>query len=69
MPSTEERLKDVLDETRLAMLGTQLLMGLQYRAAFTPGWLARKLTRVGRVRRADVPWWCQFAGLGRSMTA
>lgn len=37
MPSAEERLKDVLDETRLAMLGTQLLMGLQYRAAFTPG--------------------------------
>ncbi len=37
MPSTEERLKDVLDETQLAMLGTQLLMGLQYRAAFTPG--------------------------------
>lgn len=30
----EKRLKDVLDETRLAMLGTQLLMGLQYRAAF-----------------------------------
>lgn len=29
-----KRLKDLLDETRLAMLGTQLLMGLQYRAAF-----------------------------------
>jgi hypothetical protein len=37
MPSIEARLKDVLDETRLTMLGTQLLMGLQYRAAFTPG--------------------------------
>jgi hypothetical protein len=36
MPSIEARLKDVLDETRLAMLGTQLLMGLQYNAAFAP---------------------------------
>jgi hypothetical protein len=34
MPATEARLKDLLDETRLAMLGTQLLMGLQYNAAF-----------------------------------
>jgi len=33
------------------------------------GRLARKFTWVGRVRRADVPWRCQFAGLGRSMTA
>ncbi len=37
MPSIEARLKDALDETRMAMLGTQVLMGLQYRAAFTPG--------------------------------
>jgi Family of unknown function (DUF6328) len=37
MPSPEARLKDLLDETRLTMLGTQLLMGLQYRAAFDPG--------------------------------
>jgi hypothetical protein len=35
MPATEVRLKDLLDETRLAMLGTQLLMGLQYNAAFS----------------------------------
>ncbi len=34
-PAIEERLKDLLDETRIAMLGTQLLLGLQYRAAFT----------------------------------
>jgi uncharacterized protein DUF6328 len=34
MPAIEARLKDLLDETRLAMLGTQLLMGLQYTAAF-----------------------------------
>ena len=34
MPAIEARLKDLLDETRLAMLGTQLLMGLQYNAAF-----------------------------------
>jgi Family of unknown function (DUF6328) len=34
MPAIETRLKDLLDETRLAMLGTQLLMGLQYNAAF-----------------------------------
>lgn len=34
MPSIEARLKDLLDETRLMMLGTQLLMGLQYNAAF-----------------------------------
>lgn len=34
-PTIEERLKDLLDETRLVMLGTQLLLGLQYRAAFT----------------------------------
>ncbi len=37
MPSIEVRLKDLLDETRLAMLGTQLLIGIQYRAAFSPG--------------------------------
>src|ERR1700760_3215778 len=36
MPAIEARLKDLLDETRLAMLGTQLLMGLQYSAAFAP---------------------------------
>jgi hypothetical protein len=36
MPTVEARLKDLLDETRLAMLGTQLLMGLQYNAAFLP---------------------------------
>jgi hypothetical protein len=36
MPSIEARLKDLLDETRLAMLGTQLLIGLQYNAAFSP---------------------------------
>jgi hypothetical protein len=34
MPAIEARLKDLLNETRLAMLGTQLLMGLQYNAAF-----------------------------------
>jgi hypothetical protein len=33
-PDIETRLKDLLDETRLATLGTQLLLGLQYRAAF-----------------------------------
>jgi hypothetical protein len=32
-PDIETRLKDLLDETRLAMLGTQLLLGLQHRAA------------------------------------
>lgn len=32
----EARVKDLLDETRLAMLGGQLLLGLQYRAAFSP---------------------------------
>src|ERR1700709_2821491 len=37
MPAIEARLKDLLDETRLAMLGTQLLMGLQYNAPFWPG--------------------------------
>jgi hypothetical protein len=37
MPPIEARVKDLLDETRLAMLGTQLLLGLQYRAAFSPG--------------------------------
>jgi hypothetical protein len=37
MPSTETRLNDLLNETRLAMLGAQLLLGLQYRAAFSPG--------------------------------
>jgi hypothetical protein len=35
MPAIEARLKDLLDETRLAMLGTQLLMGIQYNAAFS----------------------------------
>jgi hypothetical protein len=35
MPAIGARLKDLLDETRLAMLGTQLLMGLQYNAAFS----------------------------------
>src|SRR4051794_34268476 len=34
-PKIEDRLKDLLDETRLVMLGTQLLLGLQYRVAFT----------------------------------
>ena len=33
-PRIEDRLKDLLDETRLVMLGTQLLLGMQYRAAF-----------------------------------
>jgi hypothetical protein len=36
-PKIEDRLKDLLDEARLAMLGSQLLLGLQYRAAFTAG--------------------------------
>jgi hypothetical protein len=37
MPPIEDRLNDLLNETRLAMLGAQLLLGLQYRAAFSPG--------------------------------
>ena len=37
MPPIEDRLSDLLNETRLAMLGAQLLLGLQYRAAFSPG--------------------------------
>jgi hypothetical protein len=32
----EIRLNDLLHETRLAMLGAQILLGLQYRAAFSP---------------------------------
>jgi Family of unknown function (DUF6328) len=36
-PKIEARLKDLLDEARLAMLGSQLLLGLQYRAAFSAG--------------------------------
>jgi Family of unknown function (DUF6328) len=35
MPAIGARLKDLLDETRLAMLGTQLLIGLKYNAAFS----------------------------------
>jgi hypothetical protein len=34
VPPIEARLKDLLDETRLTMLGTQVLMGLQFRGAF-----------------------------------
>ena len=37
MPPIEARVKDLLDETRLVMLGAQLLLGLQYRAAFSSG--------------------------------
>jgi hypothetical protein len=36
MAGIEARLKDLLDETRLVMLGAQLLIGLQFQAAFTP---------------------------------
>jgi hypothetical protein len=35
-PPIEARLKDLLDETRLVMLGAQLLMGIQYQVAFSP---------------------------------
>jgi hypothetical protein len=35
MPPVAARLKDLLDETRLAMPGTQILLGLQHRAAFS----------------------------------
>jgi Family of unknown function (DUF6328) len=35
VPPIEARLNDLLAETRLAMLGTQILLGLQYRAAFS----------------------------------
>ena len=35
VPPVEARLKDLLAETRLAMLGAQILLGLQYRAAFS----------------------------------
>ena len=34
-PRIEQRIKDLLDETRLVMLGTQLLLGLQFRVAFS----------------------------------
>ena len=34
MPPLEARLKDLLDETRLTMLGAQVLMGMQFRGAF-----------------------------------
>ena len=37
MPPIEARLNDLLNETRLAMLGAQILLGLQYLAAFSPG--------------------------------
>jgi Family of unknown function (DUF6328) len=37
MPPIEARVKDLLDETRLVMLGTQILIGLQFRAAFSEG--------------------------------
>ena len=37
MPPIEARVKDLLDETRLVMLGAQILLGLQYRAAFSSG--------------------------------
>jgi len=37
MVPVETRLNDLLNETRLAMLGAQILLGLQYRAAFSPG--------------------------------
>jgi hypothetical protein len=33
-PPLEVRLKDLLDETRLTMLGAQVLMGMQFRGAF-----------------------------------
>jgi uncharacterized membrane protein YuzA (DUF378 family) len=35
MPKIEDRLKDLLDETRLAMLGTQLLLGVQFQVPFS----------------------------------
>src|ERR1051325_10260863 len=44
MPPIEARVKDLLDETRLAMLGAQLLLGLQFRAAFSAGFV--RLPRV-----------------------
>jgi hypothetical protein len=50
-PNIEARLKDLLDETRLVMLGTQLLLGLQYRAAFADAfeWLPPPLTALNAV--------------------
>lgn len=36
-PPLEARLKDVLDETRLTMLGAQVLLGMQFRGAFNEG--------------------------------
>lgn len=37
MPAPEVRLKELLEETRLVMLGAQVSLGLQYQAAFRPG--------------------------------
>src|SRR5262245_7405159 len=37
MLTLEGRVNDLLNETRLAMLGTEILIGLQYRAVFSPG--------------------------------
>jgi hypothetical protein len=44
MPPIEARVKDLLDETRLVMLGAQLLLGLQYRAAFSSGFRRQPVT-------------------------
>jgi len=50
-PNIGARLKDLLDETRLAILGIQLLLGLQYSAAFanTFEWLPPPLTALNVV--------------------
>jgi hypothetical protein len=59
MPPVAARLKDLLDETRLAMLGTQILLGLQHRAAFSerfmrlPGVVQKTRLRCVAVDPAD----------------
>ena len=37
MPELKDRIKDGLDEARTLMLGAQVLLGFEYRAAFEPG--------------------------------
>src|SRR4051812_41549974 len=53
MPGLPQRVKNALDEARILVLGTQVLLGFQFRVFFEKGW--QDLPEGDR--------WCEIAGL------
>ncbi len=53
MVELKDKIQNALDESRMLVLGSQILLGFQFRAAFEPGFNNLPLIAASKINPAD----------------